>query len=142
MPDRPAAEEDRLALELDALHERARERLDRQLAILDRQREAVRAGNVRHVRELTGLEAAATAGVAAIERSIVALGAARGGRTRSRSEHEELRSLVLESNRRTRALLEEELRATARALVAHRVRAGTPSPFSAIGEAALLDIRR
>jgi hypothetical protein len=142
LPGSPAPGEDRLARELDALHERARERLDRQLSVLERQREAVRAGNVRHVRELAGLEAAATAEVAAIERSIVAFGAARGGQTRSRLEHEKLRSLVLESNRRTRALLEEELHATARALVAHRARVGTPSPFSAIGEAALLDIRR
>lgn len=145
------AEEERLALGLITLHERARDGLTRQLAVLEREREAARDGNVLQLRELAGREAAGTAEVAAVERAIAALErapagaedcAARADLARSRLEHERLRGAVLESNRRTRVLLEGELRATARALVAHRVRAGTPSPFAAIGDAAFLDIRR
>jgi hypothetical protein len=139
-----------LGRELERLHERARERLERQLRILEGERGAVLAGDARKLRELAELEAAGTAEIAAVERVIRAFERPASGAETSagpglagiRSEHARLRSLVLAANASARELIRAELRATARLLVARRTRAGTASPYASIGEATLLDLRR
>jgi hypothetical protein len=152
LPDRAAtAAEERTAAELGRLHGQAAEQLRLILSILERQADAVRTGSARSVNELAALESSATGTTVAIERAIVELersavagnlASRRHELDRLREEHERLRSAVLERNRATRTLIEAELRANRRELVAHRARMGTPSPYSSIGEARLLDIRR
>jgi hypothetical protein len=126
------------------------DRLRKVLRILDRLEEAVRTGNTRHVVELAGLEDSVTREEAAVERAVQTLtrAAAVGKAAASRRdvqrlllEHDALRSLVLQRKRDARELIAKELLSTRRELASRRARLGTPSPYAAIGEARLLDIR-
>jgi hypothetical protein len=144
-----SGEEERLAGELASLHARAMDRLTRCLEVLEREELATRSGSAAEIEALADLEgsltreaAAMAAAIAGYERS-ARVGSAASGRPALRAiarEHAALRAKVLERNRAVRTVIEAEMAATRREIAVRRGRVGIPSPFAAIGDAALVDI--
>jgi uncharacterized membrane protein len=149
MPAQPG-EEERLARELASLHARAMDRLMHCLEVLEREERATSSGSAAEIAALAEREgslareaAAVAAAIAGYERS-ARVGPAASGRPAIRAlarEHAALRAKVLERNRTVRTVIETEMAATRREIALRRARVGVPSPFVAIGDAALVDIR-